>query len=76
MESITWMGQSEHGPGGPVEQKGPFRRKGFRIHDPAAGSIGAQTPSQQLKEASKESLENDPIMGGALPQNRIGRYGQ
>ena len=58
-------------------QKGPmFSRKGITMHDPAAGSIGAETPAQQLKDASKTSLETDPIIGGALPQNRIGRYGQ
>ena len=53
-----------------------FSRKGITMHDPAAGSIGAQTPAEELKDASKTSLETDPIMGGALPQNRIGRYGQ
>lgn len=60
--------------GNPIKTQ--FKRKGVTLHDPAAGSIGAQTPSQELKDASKTSLETDPIMGGALPQNRIGRYGQ
>jgi hypothetical protein len=52
----------------------PFKRKGFKLHDPSAASIGAATPSQQTTDAAKEAIKNDPVVGGALPQNRIGRF--
>ncbi len=50
-----------------------FARKGFTMH-PSAASIGAATPSQQITQAAKEAIQSDPVVGGALPQNRIGRY--
>lgn len=52
----------------------PPRFKGIRIHDPSAMSIGARTPSEQMEDAAKQAIQNDPVLGGALPQNRIGRY--
>ena len=54
----------------------PFKRKGIRIHDPAAGSIGGLTPDQQAKSANQTAIETDPVLGAnATPQNRIARYG-
>jgi hypothetical protein len=54
----------------------PFSRRGIRLHDPAAASIGALTPSQQAKEANQQAIETDPVLGGgATPQNRVARYG-
>lgn len=52
-----------------------FKRSGIRIHrDLSAPAIGGSTPSQQMQQASKIAIQNDPIIEGALPQNRIGRY--
>lgn len=58
----------------PPTQNQPFKRAGIRLHDPSAASIGAATPSKQVTNAATQAIKNDPIVGGALPQNRIGRY--
>lgn len=53
-----------------------FKRSGIRLHrNIASNSIGARTPGQQIQDAAKEALRNDPVLDGVvLPQNRIGRY--
>jgi len=48
-----------------------FKRKGVRV---AAKAIGTRTPSQQMNDAAQAAIKNDPVMGSAMPQNRIGRY--
>lgn len=52
----------------------PFARRGIRLHDPAAGSIGALTNKQQMTQASQVAQLTDPVTGGELPQDRVERY--
>lgn len=71
MKSIT----PKHVPVKPHHQEDHFNRPGIRIHRaPSAKSIGARTVGEQMQDAAKTALRNDPIIDGALPQNRIGRY--
>jgi len=55
-----------------------FSRKGITVRQhnsiPAA-QIGAQTPAEQNEQAQQIARITDPVVGPAVPQDRIARYG-
>lgn len=54
--------------------KTAFKRKGFTMHPREPGGIG-QTPEQQNDQAQQIARITDPVVGPAVPQDRIARYG-
>ena len=68
-------------PGGPMRNmpndlpENGFKRRGIRMHGVSAKAIGAQTPAQQNEQAQQIARITDPVVGPAVPQDRIARYG-
>jgi hypothetical protein len=53
-----------------------FQKRGIRMHrDISAKAIGARTPSEMNAQAQQVARITDPVVGPAVPQDRIARYG-